>query len=175
MKKKRSSGKVRQIRGDEDFAALFGAQPGDEPAPEEDFAALLEQDLSGRDPRELRQEKPDEQSAPRPETAREFMQQAPPPQDEIDLHGCTAAQARERTEWFLQAATGRGLETVRIIVGRGIHSAGRAVLPDTVEQVLAEKKRQGRVRTFCWERGGKRSSGALLAFLSGAGTRSNEP
>lgn len=175
MKKKRSSGKVRQLRGDEDLATLFGAQPGDGSAPEEDFAELLERDLCGRDPRELTQEKQEGDPAPRPETAREFMQQAPPPQDEIDLHGCTAAQARDRTEWFLQAAAGRGLETVRIIVGRGIHSAGRAVLPDAVAQVLAEKKRQGMVRTFCRERGNKRSSGAVIAFLRGPESPSHEP
>jgi DNA-nicking Smr family endonuclease len=96
---------------------------------------------------------------------RQQIKAHPPPQRQLDLHGCTALQAQQRTEAFVHGALHAGLATVRIIVGRGLHSQGRAVLPDAVAEKLAELKGRGQVLTFQWEKHKKSKSGALIVYL----------
>lgn len=58
---------------------------------------------------------------------------------ELDLHGCTADGARTEVREFLAEAETEGWQRVRIIVGKGMHSAhGTPVLPDTVKNLLFE-------------------------------------
>ena len=51
------------------------------------------------------------------------------PQDTLDLHGMTAAEAHEEVEIFLQNQMACGHKHVEIVHGRGVHAPdGRAVL-----------------------------------------------
>lgn len=59
--------------------------------------------------------------------------------EEIDLHGYTAYEAREAVEDFLADAKVSGCSRVRIIVGKGTRSEGGiAVLPNAVKAVLTQ-------------------------------------
>lgn len=89
----------------------------------------------------------------------------PEPQDEIDLHGLRGDEAALKTDFFIRDAKSRGLVTIRIIVGKGTHSKGRAVLPDIIECKLIDLKREGQVSTFKWEKRRKLKSGAILVYL----------
>jgi DNA-nicking Smr family endonuclease len=101
----------------------------------------------------------------RPLTVSERLKQYPPPQAEVDLHGCTAAEAEKKTETFIRNARLRGIRTVRIIVGKGLHSKGQAVLPDVTEDRIIELKRRNRVLSYKWEKKDKRKSGAVIIYL----------
>jgi hypothetical protein len=54
---------------------------------------------------------------------------------------------------------------VLIIVGKGLHSEGRAVLPDVVAAELARLRQEKQVLAHRWERGAKRKSGAIIVYL----------
>ncbi len=58
------------------------------------------------------------------------------PQDEIDLHGYTAAEALIELEAFLENARKRGLKKVLIVHGKGHHSQKGPVLRETVHTFL---------------------------------------
>jgi DNA-nicking Smr family endonuclease len=55
---------------------------------------------------------------------------------------------------------------VRIITGKGLHSEGQPVLPDTVEGVLRTLKKENLVKSWRWEKGQKEKSGALIVQLA---------
>ncbi|MBU0682224.1 MAG: Smr/MutS family protein [Proteobacteria bacterium] len=93
-------------------------------------------------------------------------QSYPPPQDTLDLHGCTAQEAEVKALRFVEGARRRGILTVRIITGKGLHSpGGKAVLPDTIEQVLGLLKKEGGITSFQWDKKVKSKSGSLLVYL----------
>jgi len=98
----------------------------------------------------------------------------PAPEEELDLHGLTGPEAARRTEQFIRNAGMRGLRTVRLITGKGIHSENGPVLPDVAERQAATLKAAGIVLTFRWERRAKRQSGALLVYLQDARGSCNE-
>jgi len=54
---------------------------------------------------------------------------------------------------------------LRIIVGKGIHSLSKAVLPDVVEKKIVELKKEDIVMTFLWEKHRKLKSGAIIVYL----------
>lgn len=54
----------------------------------------------------------------------------------LDLHGLTAEEARRATEHWLRARQADGAATVRVITGRGLHSAGLPVLPGEIRDLL---------------------------------------
>ena len=54
------------------------------------------------------------------------------PEDSLDLHGQTAAQAEAALARFLLDAAGLRRRCVLVIHGRGLHSDGVAILRDTV-------------------------------------------
>lgn len=58
----------------------------------------------------------------------------------LDLHGETAESARQRAERWLSSERAAGASTVRIITGRGLHSAGPPVLPGEIESLLGSLK-----------------------------------
>lgn len=89
-----------------------------------------------------------------------------PPQETLDLHGCTAQEAEDKSQRFIEDAGRRGLKVVRIITGKGLHSpGGKAVLPDLIELELALLKKGGAIAAFQWEGKVKSRSGALLVYL----------
>lgn len=90
----------------------------------------------------------------------------PPPQESLDLHGCTLEEAEVKISAFMERAELGGLQTVRIITGKGLHSpGGKAVLPNATEQQLRLMKQEGRIVAFQWEKKVKSKSGALLVYL----------
>lgn len=103
---------------------------------------------------------------PRRLTLKEQLRRYPAPQAQLDLHGATAAVARRRAESYLRTALEDGRLTLRLIVGKGLHSEEGAVLPDVVEDLLLELKREGLVVAFRWEKGAKRKSGAVIVHLA---------
>jgi hypothetical protein len=59
------------------------------------------------------------------------------------------------------------LWTLRIIVGKGLHSENGPVLPDVVEDTLSALQREGVVLAFRWEGRSKRRSGSVIVYLDG--------
>lgn len=57
------------------------------------------------------------------------------PDEIIDLHGYTAMEA----ERVLADLATRGHSHVRLVVGKGIHSGGKAVLRDTAKAYLSAR------------------------------------
>ncbi|MBI5557740.1 MAG: Smr/MutS family protein [Deltaproteobacteria bacterium] len=87
------------------------------------------------------------------------------PQEQIDLHGLTAAEAERKAVNFLITARNKGLMTVRIITGKGIHSQGGPVLRNLMEHLAGILKAEGRITKYAWENGQRERSGALIIYL----------
>jgi len=134
-----------------------------------DFARMVAETLDGKTQEELLREKQDLLEGIAAREANPSLSLYPPPQEELDLHGFTAADAAARVESFVKIARGRGKRTLLIIVGKGIHSEGRPVLPDIVEDKIVELRRRNWIRAFEWEKGVKRRSGALIVYLNAIG------
>lgn len=130
----------------------------------ESFADMFEVSLSENDSHEKIADKDllkKNQTIPLQELFRTY----PYPQASIDLHGYTAAEAEVKTESFVITSCNSGLKTIRIVTGKGLHSNGRPVLPDTVEQCLHVLKKRNLVRTFQWEKQEKHRSGSVIVYL----------
>ncbi len=158
----------RIITDGEDFEKLFRVAPVKHKKREEDFAKLFEKSQTDTYQQEMLKEK---MHAPgvenkKPLTAAEKIKWYPQvPQAELDLHGYTGPEAEVKAETFIRNTRFRGLQTVRIIVGKGLHSDGKAVLPDVVETKIIEFKRKKWVLSYKWENKDKRKSGALIVYL----------
>lgn len=161
-----NAGKRAKIRRLDDLAELFDTGSFSE-TPEgeciedaESFERMLEDELGGIDSVELiRRKYPDAVSA---YSGKRRDAHAGRVEAELDLHGFHAQEALVRLEAFIATSARQGLHTVRIIVGRGVHSQAGAVLPDAVEKKVVAMKRAGRIATFAWEKKSKRASGALI-------------
>ncbi|MEX2581842.1 MAG: Smr/MutS family protein [Gemmatimonadota bacterium] len=71
----------------------------------------------------------------------------------LDLHGRTGAEAEIEAERWIRERRRDGESTVRVITGRGMHSVGPAVLPQTIEGLLSRLRRDS-VQSFEREPGG---------------------
>ncbi len=172
MKGSRKKGKgfsktgIRELTDADDLFAAFSGETESSDT-EEDFSELIERSLAEKGQKDLLDEKrsapdvPQDQSPP----IHEQLKTYPIPQDELDLHRYTAEEALCKTESFIQTARLQGIKTVRIIVGKGIHSRGKAVLPDIIEEKIVSLKKSGQILTFMWENRSKRSSGAMIVYL----------
>ena len=163
-KNKATQSEIPLLDPSEDLAAHFLGE-GNEDQVEEDFAKLLEDSLSSDEVRRARREKEGTQQRQQPVPVAEQVRQYPSVQDKLDLHGLPAADAAVETRIFVFEAARRGLKTLRIVTGKGLHSERGSVLRDVAEQVLVELKRTGVVLTFVWEKQAKTKSGALLVYL----------
>lgn len=86
----------------------------------------------------------------------------PKPQSTLDLHGFTAGEAQKSAESFLSHAFHQHLRTLRLIVGKGLHSKQQqSVLPGLIEGWLVSLRRQHKILGYKWEKGG----GAVLVYL----------
>ncbi len=128
------------------------------------FKAMLEASLSKMKIEDILSEKHSD-LAEESSVIREIIKTYPAPQQRIDLHGCTGQEAARKAGSFIRNASYRGLKTVRIIVGKGIHSAGRAVLPDIIENKMIALKKAQVVLSYCWEKRKKSKSGAMIVYL----------
>lgn len=123
-----------------------------------DFTELLEASF--------RNKKPRKKNAPKePMPIQKRLKRYPPVETTLDLHGFTAVGAQVKARSFISSCKQKGLFTVRIIVGKGLHSDMGPVLPDVVEDVAKEMKHQGIVLSFQWEKKKKTDSGALIIYL----------
>ncbi len=88
-----------------------------------------------------------------------------PVQAELDLHGLTRTEALERVQYFCENSRHQGLQLLRIITGKGLHSGASPVLKDAVESRLVALKKEGIVKGLRWEKRKKSKSGAILVLL----------
>jgi DNA-nicking Smr family endonuclease len=85
-------------------------------------------------------------------------------QDELDLHGYTAAEAKPRLADFLSQALRGGARCVRVIHGKGLRSAAERepVLRNKVRLWLSQRED---VLAYCEARPADGGSGALMLLL----------
>jgi DNA-nicking Smr family endonuclease len=159
----------RVLTDSHDLYQLFteNSQGKDKTDKDENFARMFEQYQDDKYHKRMMQQKLVEvdKAKTTPIPVGERLKIYPGPQLELDLHGYTADGAGAKTEAFLRSARQNDIRTVRIIVGKGLHSEGKAVLPDVVEKKIIELKRKKWVLTFKWEKKDKRKSGALIVYL----------
>ncbi len=147
-----------------DLHRLFDAA-GDEGEDAQVLGEALHRSLN-YDARGLMKQKTGGFYVPRRLSLKEKLRRYPSPQAQLDLHGATAARARERAANFMRTSRADGLFTVRIIVGKGLHSEAGAVLPDVIEDLLVVLKRENLVLSYRWDKGVKRKSGAVIVYLA---------
>lgn len=131
-------------------------EPGQDSG-KEDFSVLLEASFRKRAQKTVKK------AAPMPVKKR--LKRYPPVEIELDLHGYTMVGAQVKTRSFIHNCKHQGLFTVRIIVGKGLHSDCGPVLPDVVEDVVLEMKKQELVIFYEWDKKKKSKSGALIVYL----------
>lgn len=135
------------------------SRTADDPEPDsKSFADLLDSYLSRPSARK-------KTVSPKPMPYHRRIKRYPPPEIDLDLHGFTALGAQLKARSFLTACKQQGYFTVRIIVGKGLHSDPGPVLPDTIEDLLADLKAKDIVLGFSWERKKKVRSGAVIVYL----------
>jgi DNA-nicking Smr family endonuclease len=86
-------------------------------------------------------------------------------QDEFDLHGMTAAEARMATADFLQECMQRGTRCVRIIHGKGLRSRNR--MPVLKRKLSHWLVLRDEVLAYCEARPADGGSGAVVVLLRG--------
>ncbi len=144
---------------------MFGLREPEETDPVA-FQEMMETALSQTDMAAVAAEKEAGLRPEKPKSLKARIKSYPPPQEALDLHGCTAMDAVAKVESFIQTGKGRGLKTVKIIVGKGLHSEEAAVLPRVVRSQLDRMKHRRLVLTHEWEKGAERRSGALIVYLT---------
>jgi DNA-nicking Smr family endonuclease len=77
------------------------------------------------------------------------------PQDELDLHGLYAEEARQMIQTFIANSAARGLEKVSIIHGKGNHSQEEQVLIHIVREELEKNPQAGEFDFADSRHGGK--------------------
>jgi DNA-nicking Smr family endonuclease len=152
----------RVLTDEHDLYQLFGEKKNSK---QEDFGRIFEESQQDKRQQFLLQEKKKISSEITTLTVSERIKSYPAPQLELDLHGSTALEAEKKTESFIENARREKIRTIRIIVGKGLHSQEKAVLPDVVEKKIIRLKRKNWLLGFEWEKKDKRKSGALIVYL----------
>ena len=160
-KKKAGRQPIRKLTASDDLGVLFSSGREDEMPPT--FAGALAAGISAPTLAEILTEK---EELPTPaQSLQAAIKSSPPPQERIDLHGCTAAEAENKTKNFLTRALRNHLKTVLVITGKGLHSPDGSVLKDVIEARLKIMKTDGSILTYLWEKKDREKSGALLVYL----------
>jgi len=128
---------------------------------EEDFEALLDEfSPSGEI---LKEKEPKDGPGKR---ISEIINSYPGVQTELDLHEHTGEEAKRLIENFIVNAHHKRTRTLRVITGKGIHSAeGKSVLRQVAEDKLSDLKKRNIVLHFKWEQGKMAKSGAIIVYL----------
>lgn len=90
------------------------------------------------------------------------------PEDVLDFHDSgrvTSADVNRQTLAFVRDAAQRGLERVRIVTGKGRHSAGKPVVKPQVERTLRRLEQDGAITSFRTEKVGAGGDGAFFVKL----------
>ncbi|MGE5340589.1 MAG: Smr/MutS family protein [Candidatus Omnitrophota bacterium] len=160
---------IRILTDKDNLYDLFGAKPrektSDQRQEREEFSTLLKLYATDHNQKSLLNEKKKALADVAPLSVGEQIKSYPSPQAELDLHGYKSGEAETKTRIFIWNARYKGIRTVRIIVGKGLHSASKAILPDVVEAKLFELKREKWVLDFKWEKKDKNKSGALIVYV----------
>ncbi len=93
------------------------------------------------------------------------LKRYPPPEAELDLHGFTALGAEVKAKSFISTCKHQGYFSLRIIVGKGLHSDLGPVLPDVIEDLLKILEKQNVVLAYKWDQQTKSKSGAVIVYL----------
>lgn len=161
LQQKGSSKTIPRLKATIDLGRIFS--DGRDGAETKDFAALIEQETSPAMLRKALKEK----RLPRPKPSlASILRNAPPPQAELDLHGCTAAEAETKTASFIERSRRNFLQTIRVITGKGLHSENGPVLKDTIEALLIGCKESRQIHGYVWGKKDKDKSGAILVYLT---------
>ncbi|WDP92467.1 MAG: Smr/MutS family protein [Desulfobacter sp.] len=156
----------------EDYEARFSQgdeipEDGGDASPEEtqslgedisdaEFSRLLDESLrTAKTPRH----------APKPMPLKRRLKRYPRPEADLDLHGFTAIGAEIKARSFITTAKRQGYFTLRIIVGRGLHSEEGPVLPQVIEDLLKELKKDNTVLSYQWDGRKKGRSGAVIVYV----------
>lgn len=121
-----------------------------------EFSTLLEASLKRNPP---------PRHEPKPMPLKRRLKRYPPPEVDLDLHGFTVVGAQVKARSFISSAHLQGFFTLRIIVGRGLHSEDGPVLPHVVEDLLKEMKKENIILSYKWEDAKKSKFGAVLVYL----------
>ena len=160
-KKKTGKQPLRKLTVSDDLGVLFSHDQED--GLPDSFVDALASGISATTLAEILTEK---QELPTPaQSLQAAIKNSPPPQERIDLHGCTASEAEIKTENFLIRARRNYLKTVMLITGKGLHSPEGSVLKDVVESRLKIMKNDGAILAYLWEKKDREKSGALLVYL----------
>lgn len=152
---------IRRLTASDDLGVLFSSDPKN-PTPDS-FADALASGIPATTLTKILTEK---EELPTPaQSLQAAIRNSPPPQDKIDLHGCTASAAEIKTENFLTRARRNHLQTVLVITGKGLHSPEGSVLKDVIESRLKIMKNDGAILAYLWEKKDRGKSGALLVYL----------
>lgn len=138
---------------------------------EEDFGQILETSLGEKSQDVLLKEKKDNPGPVRSLSLKKRLERFPKPQGEIDLHGFTALRADMKAEAYIKNAFYNGTYTVRIIVGKGLHSEDGPVLPDVIEKRVNQLRDEKIVLAYEWDKKKKHKSGSLTVYLNNYDTR----
>lgn len=151
---------IQILEKDTDYSAVF--QDDDS---SEDFGDMIAESLGEKSTSVLLREKRDAVRPVKQITEKQRLKRYPLPQGQIDLHGYSAIKADLNVEAYLRNAYRNGTYTVRVIVGKGLHSKDGPVLPDIVEKRLAQLKKDKIVFAYEWEKKKKSKSGSITVFL----------
>lgn len=153
---------------DQHLSDVFKVSENEAEMPPEEveiFSELLESSLKGKNQDALLREKRDRLPAA-PVPLKKRLKRYPPPEKQLDLHGLTATEADAQAETYLRHSWRNGFFTLRLVVGKGLHSEAGAVLPHVVEDLLVRLKRDGVVLWFEWDKKQKSRSGAVIVYLN---------
>ncbi len=131
---------------------------------EREFAELMDNALRGKNMARLLQEKK-ERDRPGKVPLAKRLKRYPPPESRLDLHGFTGDSAVIKTDSYIRSCFYQGIFTVKIIVGKGLHSEFGAVLPGVVQDLLAKLKDEKIVLHFTFDKK-KAKSGAIIVYLN---------
>ncbi len=140
-----------------DAAEEQDCEDNDDSLENEDFAAMLEESFKIRKSKSIEK--------PKPLPLKKRLKRYPGVELELDLHGYNAIGAQLKLRSFLQSCKYQGYFTLRIIVGKGLHSENGAILPDIVEDELKEMKKQNIIIWYEWDRIKKRKAGSIIVYL----------
>ena len=152
----------RVLTDEHDLYRLFGEK---KKSKQEEFGRIFEESQQDKQQQLLLLEKKKISSKTTPLSLSERIKTYPAPQLELDLHGATAPEAEKRTEAFIENARRKKIRTIRIIVGKGLHSERKAILPDIVEKKIILLKRKNWLLGFEWEKKDKLKSGSMIVYL----------
>jgi len=173
MKNTKNKNKIKLIESDQEITDIF-LRDNETDCRENvllvkkksEFETLLDESLAGVSDKDVMKQKFNTLSVKKEKTLKQKIKHYPDAQNELDLHGYNANEAVQKTNRFILNSYHKGLKTIRIIVGKGLHSKEGPVLPDIIEKKLPEFIKKNLVLTYEWDKKIKKKSGSILIYLN---------